>query len=1084
MGTAGEAVASLDLDLSLFSAKLDAAKTALQAVVSSPYVAQITAAVSGGGAAAAGGVAAAAGAAKSGAAAALTPIQQVQEATKNASVAIAAMNTAGAKGSAQWQVALKQVQTAHSQLVTSVSKAGGFAGLDPATATTATRQIDQLSAGLRNMGAGAKTTESSLSTMFRTLTKASFVFLGIMALKAAFEALGTAIQTVVAEAVRFEQTQIGFSKLFGSLEKGLNKLKELAAFAARTPFELVDVEKQASRLKAYGFAAAEIIPILRDVGDASSALGTGKEGIDRITLALGQMRSAGRVNSRDMLQLTEAFVPAWQYVAKATGKTTGEVRKLTEKGLIPAEEAIRAIRAGMQRNFGGMMEAQMQTLGGQWSNFKDKVTLGARAIGVEMLPALKSFVSDAASKLPRVTAFLTAMVKGTNDAGKALRTIGLAGKLIWVTIAPLLNLLRQVGSIITSALAGSWGNVGRKMLEWKLAAVVTLALVTNVVYKAITGVNLLASAWGNVATAAGLAGTAQVTAAGAGAGAAAGGAGGAAAGGAGGGMLANPATWKVAGLLGGLTISDKWANDFWNMLDGKKIRSKDEAWRDYYKSEDSIMPKPLRALMGTLSGAGDITRDPDKQPAAFKMPSYTGRVDPQQKVTQARDAYLKAKEKSGGKETEAVIAAQQELNAALVESADRFSDYTFEVNEGANAVNDMEKALEKIQVDGLTEVESAYKNAIDTAVKAREAQDGVTKAIKESGRGSAQYRSAVLEAKAAVAQAAEAKRLYRQVALGAALADKYGGEVGAWAAGVIIQGANAAARAQAGLRAVINSNIRAFNNMAAAAASAASQASNASAQLNTLSYEKYAMKSLTNAKTAQRKFDAINTGVKFKATPVPTVGGPSGAGGGGGGGKSAADKAAEAAERMRDAIKGAVKSAQDLAERFRDAVRGTANFAGLFERPDRAQPHRGIMGAARSQLRRLERYQAALKTLSRTLPKNIFQEIVDSGTESMDDVIRLARNPGMAQQWGKVIAQRNKVATVINRDYLMRDEINAGRRELVGEAVKSAKDKDLRITVNMNGSMSFSGGNKDARDFAREVAKQIDRELRARGVVA
>jgi len=63
----------------------------------------------------------------------------------------------------------------------------------------------------------------------------------------------------------------------------------MADFAVKNSavFEFPSLIEASKRMLAYGFAAEEVLPTLRAVGDAAAALGAGSEGIDRITLALG-----------------------------------------------------------------------------------------------------------------------------------------------------------------------------------------------------------------------------------------------------------------------------------------------------------------------------------------------------------------------------------------------------------------------------------------------------------------------------------------------------------------------------------------------------------------------------------------------------------------------------------------------------------------------------------------------------------------------------------------------------------------------------------------------------------------------------
>lgn len=168
-----------------------------------------------------------------------------------------------------------------------------------------------------------------------------------------------------------EQARIGFETLLGSAERADAFLQDLMAFAIKTSFGVDSLQEYSKRMLAMGFAAEEIIPTLEAVGDAVAALGAGSEGIDRVTYALGQMRTAGRVNAGDMMQLTSVGIPAWEMLAEAMGKTVEEVRDLSARGLIPAEQAINAIMEGMRRRYAGLGERQSRTLLGLAANLQD-----------------------------------------------------------------------------------------------------------------------------------------------------------------------------------------------------------------------------------------------------------------------------------------------------------------------------------------------------------------------------------------------------------------------------------------------------------------------------------------------------------------------------------------------------------------------------------------------------------------------------------------------------------------------------------------------------------------------------------------
>ena len=170
-----------------------------------------------------------------------------------------------------------------------------------------------------------------------------------------------------------ETTEISFTTMLGSEEAALSMMEELADFAAHTPFELSGLQTATRQLLAYGFTAEDVIPMLTAVGDATAALGTGQAGIESVTRALGQMQTRGKVSAEEMLQLTEAGIPAWEYLARAIGTDTAGAMDAVTEGAVSASEGIQAIVSGMENDFGGMMEEQSKTVEGLFSNLSDAI---------------------------------------------------------------------------------------------------------------------------------------------------------------------------------------------------------------------------------------------------------------------------------------------------------------------------------------------------------------------------------------------------------------------------------------------------------------------------------------------------------------------------------------------------------------------------------------------------------------------------------------------------------------------------------------------------------------------------------------
>ena len=219
-----------------------------------------------------------------------------------------------------------------------------------------------------------------------------------------------------------ETTEISFTTMLGSSEAALDMMEELADFAAHTPFELSGLQTATRQLLAYGFTAEDVIPMLTAVGDATAALGTGQAGIESVTRALGQMQTRGKVSAEEMLQLTEAGIPAWEYLARAIGTDTAGAMDAVTKGAVTASEGIDAIVSGMENDFGGMMEEQSKTVAGLFSNLSDAIEQPLMKLretdAYEHFADALSDVVDSAG--PFVESLLPHMQKGLDGAAGLL----------------------------------------------------------------------------------------------------------------------------------------------------------------------------------------------------------------------------------------------------------------------------------------------------------------------------------------------------------------------------------------------------------------------------------------------------------------------------------------------------------------------------------------------------------------------------------------------------------------------------------------------------------------------------------------
>lgn len=276
-------------------------------------------------------------------------LAQAAGATAEDAAATAGLGNAAGKTAAE----LRQEAAAAKQAAAAVAQMSG----ESIRGTRAVKEI----------GEAATATATKAGFMQRTLSMA-FAFGGGVAVTTAIGFIGNALLGFNS---RLQQAHIAFTTLLGNSGDADKFIKQMENFANVTPFDFQGVVESTQRLLAMGFTAEQVLPTLRAVGDAVAGLGGSTDKLDRVTIALGQMMTAGRVNAQDMRQLTEAGIPAWQMLADAIHKTLAETRDMAEKGLIPSSTAIPAILEGMDKKFSGLMAKQARTAQGAFSTIRD-----------------------------------------------------------------------------------------------------------------------------------------------------------------------------------------------------------------------------------------------------------------------------------------------------------------------------------------------------------------------------------------------------------------------------------------------------------------------------------------------------------------------------------------------------------------------------------------------------------------------------------------------------------------------------------------------------------------------------------------
>lgn len=250
---------------------------------------------------------------------------------------------------------------------------------------------------------------------------------------------------------------IGFTSMTGSAQVAKKTIDDLQGFAVATPFDFSGLLKDAQLLAAMGTQAKDILPDIQAIGDAVAKSGGSGVEVDHAALALSQMGASAHLTAQDMNQLVEgAHIPAWDMLGKAMGKTTAQVREMSEKGLIPGKYAAQALFYEMEKGSSGAMTKIGGTLMAATSNLKDAAIQSLGAIFEPLYKSAASVANRVAGVLMQIKGYIEALPASTKkQIGDMLLAVAAVGPALLAVsvLARAFALLSSPMGIAAAALA-------------------------------------------------------------------------------------------------------------------------------------------------------------------------------------------------------------------------------------------------------------------------------------------------------------------------------------------------------------------------------------------------------------------------------------------------------------------------------------------------------------------------------------------------------------------------------------------------------------------------------------------------------
>lgn len=198
--------------------------------------------------------------------------------------------------------------------------------------------------------------------------------------------IALAAKAFIGAASHVQLLSISLATMLGDAKKAQIFMKDLFQFAKETPlFQIEEIGNQAKRLLAVGFAAKDVIPNLRMLGDIAAGVNVP---LQRIVLNYSQVRAQGKLTGRELRDFAVAGVPLLDALSKATGKSTQEIFGMIRSSKIPFAMVQKAFRDMTNEGgiFANLMERMADTTKGRFLKFLDNIFLLRVEIGSRLLP--------------------------------------------------------------------------------------------------------------------------------------------------------------------------------------------------------------------------------------------------------------------------------------------------------------------------------------------------------------------------------------------------------------------------------------------------------------------------------------------------------------------------------------------------------------------------------------------------------------------------------------------------------------------------------------------------------------------------
>lgn len=240
---------------------------------------------------------------------------------------------------------------------------------------------------------------------------------------------------VVKSAMFAQESKLALGNLLHNGESVEEQFSEITKLAAGMGLEVQGTTKQFQKLLAAQFTTEQSKQLIKMSADLRG-VGASAENVQSVLTAMTQIKSKGRLQGEELLQLQEAGVSGelvFQALEKSLGKNRAEIQKLMQSGKIDASTGLNAIGEAVKKKTGIKEFGELgqkfadQTLTGMAGKLKGQMELLFIKAGEKVLPVLEKTLGPIAKDImaafdsPEAAMVIDAIGDGFSLVAEALK---------------------------------------------------------------------------------------------------------------------------------------------------------------------------------------------------------------------------------------------------------------------------------------------------------------------------------------------------------------------------------------------------------------------------------------------------------------------------------------------------------------------------------------------------------------------------------------------------------------------------------------------------------------------------------------